>query len=46
MLLVKDKLNNIEVPISKTLIDLYISHWKFVSEKDVLKEYNEIQNCV
>ena len=38
---VKDKLNAIEVPISKCLIHSYISHDKFVSVKNVLREYNE-----
>ena len=46
MLLVKDKLNTIEVPISKALIDLNVSHDEFVSVKYVLKEYNEIKNYV
>ena len=39
----KDKLNTIEVLISKALIDLYISHDKFVSVNNVLREYNEIK---
>ena len=43
MLLGKDKLNTIEVLISKTLIDSYISHDEFVSVNDVLREYNEIK---
>ena len=38
---VKDKLNAIEVPISKCLIHSYISDDKFVSVKNVLREYNE-----
>ena len=42
-LFVKDKLNAIEVPISKCLIHSYISHDKFVSVKNVLREYNETQ---
>ena len=42
-LFVKDKLNDIEVPISKCLIHSYISHDKFVSVKNVLREYNETQ---
>ena len=46
MLLVKDKLNTIEVPISKALIDLNISHNEIISVKYVLKEYNEIKNYV
>ena len=43
MLLGKDKLNTIEVLISKTLIDSYISHDEFVSVNDVLTEYNEMK---
>ena len=39
----KDKLNIIEVLISKTLIDSYISHNEFVSINTVLREYNEIK---
>ena len=38
---VKDELNAIEVPISKCLIHSYISDDKFVSVKNVLREYNE-----
>ena len=33
----KDKLNTIEVLISKTLIDTYISHDEFVSVNNVLR---------
>ena len=40
----KDKLNIIEVLISKALINLYISHDKFVTVSNVLREYNEIKN--
>ena len=43
MLLGKDKLNTIEVLISKTLIDSYTSHDEFVSVNDVLREYNEMK---
>ena len=43
VLLGKDKLNIIEVLISKTLIDSYISHNEFVSINTVLREYNEIK---
>ena len=43
MLLVKDKLNTIEVLISKVLIDSYISH-KFISVNYVLIEYNEMKD--
>ena len=40
-LLGKDKLNNIEVLISKVLIGSYISHEEFVSVSYVLREHNE-----
>ena len=43
MLLVKDKLNTIEVLISKTLIDSYISHEETISVNNVLREYNEAE---
>ena len=43
VLLGKDKLNTIEVPISKALVDSYISHNEFVSIKNVLREYNEMK---
>ena len=46
MLLGKDKLNTIEIIISKTLIDSYISHDEFVSVNSVLREYNEIKDSV
>ena len=39
MLLGKDKLNSIEVLIYKGLIDLCISHDKFVSVNNKLREY-------
>ena len=43
-LLWKDKLNTIEVRISKSLIDsCIISHDEFVSVKNVLREYNEMK---
>ena len=38
VLLGKNKLNTMEVLISKALIDLYISHNEFVSINNVLKE--------
>ena len=41
MLLGKYKLDTIKVLISKTLIESYISHDKFVSVSNVLREYNE-----
>ena len=40
----KDKLNTIEVLISKALIDSYISHDEFVSVNNVLREYYEMKN--
>ena len=43
MLLAKSKLNNIEVLISKTLIDSVISHDKFNLINHVLKEYNKMK---
>ena len=43
MLLGKDKLNIIEVAISKSLIDLYISNDEFVSVNKVLREYYEMK---
>ena len=46
MLLGKDKLNTIEVLISKALIDSYIIHDEFVSVNNVLREYNEIKSCI
>ena len=42
MLLGKDKLNTIEVLISKALIDSY-GHDKFVSVNNVLREYSEMK---
>ena len=42
----KDKLNTIEVLISKVLIDWFISHKEFVSVNNVLGEYNKIKNSV
>ena len=43
MLLGKDKLNTIEVPISKVLIDSYTSHHESVSLNNVLREYDEVK---
>ena len=43
MLLGKDKLNAIEVLISKALIDSYISHDEFVSLNNLLREYYEMK---
>ena len=44
LVLGKDKLNTIEVLISKALIDSYISHDKFVSVNNVLREYNKMKD--
>ena len=46
MLFGKEKLNTIEVLISKVLIDWFISHKEFVSVNNVLGEYNKIKNSV
>ena len=43
MLLGKDKLNTIEVLISKALINSYISHEEFNSVTNVLREYYEMK---
>ena len=39
----KDKLNTIEVLISKALIDSYISHDELVSVNNVLRKYSEMK---
>ena len=44
VLLGKDKLNTIEVLISRSLIDSYICHDEFVSVNNVLREYDGIKN--
>ena len=44
MLLGKDKLNTIEILISKDLIDSCINHDEFVLLNNVLREYNEMKN--
>ena len=44
VLLGKDKLNAIEVLISKALIDSYISHDEFVLVNNMLREYNETKS--
>ena len=41
-MLVKSKLNSIEVLISKALIDLVVSHEEFVLINNVRKEYDEM----
>ena len=43
VLLAKSKLNSTEVLISKALIDSNISHDKFVSINDVLKEFYDMK---
>ena len=43
ILLRKDKLNTIEVLISKALIDSYINNDEFVSVNKVLREYNKMK---
>ena len=43
VLLGKNKLDTIEVLISKALIDSYISHDEFVSVNNVLREYDEME---
>ena len=43
VLLGKDKLNNMQVLISKALVDSYISNDEFVSINNVLREYNEMK---
>ena len=42
-MLERDKLNTIKVLNTKSLIDSYISHDKFVSVNNALREYNEIK---
>ena len=42
-MLAKPKLNTIEVSISKALIDSNISHDKFVSVNNLLKEYDDMK---
>ena len=44
MLLGKNKLDVIEVLISKALIDSYINHDEFVSVNNVLKVYIEMRD--
>ena len=43
MLLWKDKLNTIEIPTSKALINPYISYDELFLVNNVLKEYNEMK---
>ena len=44
VLLAKTKLNNIEVSISKSLIDSDNSHDEFVSGNNVFKQYNDMRS--
>ena len=46
VLLGKSKLDAIEVLISKSLIDSYISHDEFVSVNNILREYNEMKEGI
>ena len=39
----KSKLSTIEILISKTLINSYVSHDEFVSVNKVLREYNKMK---
>ena len=43
VLLAKTKINSIEVLISKSLIDSYISHDEFVLANNELKEYDDVK---
>ena len=43
VLFTKTKLNSIEVSVSKTLIDWYISHDEFGLVNNVLKEYDDVK---
>ena len=43
MLLGEDKLNTIEIIISKALIDSYIGHDEFISLNKVLRKCNEMR---
>ena len=45
-MLAKIKLNSIKVLISKTLIDSYISHYKFVSVYNVLKRHYDMREKI
>ena len=46
VLLAKSKLNNIEVLISKVLIDSNISHYEFVLINNVLKEFYDMKEQI
>ena len=43
VLLGKDQLNTIDVLVSKSLNNSYISHDKFISMNNVLNEYNDMK---
>ena len=43
VLLGKDKLNTIEVLISKAVMEAYISHDQFFSVNDMVREYNKMK---
>ena len=45
-LLVKTKLNTMQVLISRDLVDSYISHDEFVSENNILKEYDYMKKAI
>ena len=42
----KSKLDAVEVPTSKSLIDSYISHDEFVSVNNMLRKYNEMEEGI
>ena len=46
VLLVKTKLKTIQVLISRALIDSYISYDEFVSENNILKEYDYMKKAI
>ena len=46
VLLIKNKLNTIEVLISKAFTDSNTSHDEFVPVNDVLKKYNDIKEKI
>ena len=45
-MLVKSKLNSVEVLVSKALIDSNISHDEFVLINDMLKEYGDMKEAI
>ena len=42
----KDKLDTLEILISKDLVYSYISHTEFVSVNNVLKKYEYMKNAI